>query len=304
MTRPLRIDFPGAVYHVTSRGNRRSAIFEDDTDASLFLKVLGEALQRFNAQVLAYCLMTNHYHLVIVTPQGGLSLLMRQINGVYSQTYNRRHGVTGHLLQGRFKAILVDHDAYLMELCRYVELNPVRAGMAAAAGDWIWSSYAAHVGKVNAPTWLDVARLHAFVLGREIGVDGDASAEAKEAATVQAHTQAALAYAELVASAPDVNLWADLQQQMFLGDADFIARMQALADPQLVQSNATKAATVAKPHRNSPLKWADWLERCGNRNEALLMAHRESGISMTALAAEIGVTVARVSQLIKRAEGR
>ena len=119
MTRPLRIDFPGAVYHVTSRGNRRAAIFEDDTDASLFLKVLGEALQRFNAQALAYCLMTNHYHLVIVTPQGGLSLLMRQINGVYSQTYNRRHGVTGHLLQGRFKAILVDHDAYLTELCRY-----------------------------------------------------------------------------------------------------------------------------------------------------------------------------------------
>ena len=303
MTRPLRIDFPGAVYHVTSRGNRRSAIFEDDTDASLFLKVLGEALQRFNAQVLAYCLMTNHYHLVIVTPQRGLSLLMRQINGVYSQAYNRRHGVTGHLLQGRFKAILVDHDAYLMELCRYVELNPVRAGMVAAAGDWNWSSYAAHVGKVNAPTWLDVARLHAFVLGHEIRLDSDASAEAREA-HAQAHTQAALAYAELVASAPDVNLWADLQQQMFLGDADFIARMQALADPQLVQSNASRAATVAKPNRNSPLKWADWLERCGNRNEALLMAHRESGISMTALAAEIGVTVARVSQLIKRAEGR
>ena len=307
MTRPLRIDFPGAVYHITSRGNRRTAIFEDDTDASLFLKVLGEALQRFNSKVLAYCLMTNHYHLVIVTPQGGLSLLMRQINGVYSQTYNRRHGVTGHLLQGRFKAILVDHDAYLMELCRYVELNPVRAGMVAAAGDWNWSSYAAHVGKVNAPTWLDVVHLHAFVLGREIRVDAQTSDQTFEeaaAAKVQAHTQAALAYAELVASAPDVNLWADLQQQMFLGDADFIARMQALADPQLVQSNATKAATVAKPHRNSPLKWADWLERCGNRNEALLMAHRESGISMTALAAEIGVTVARVSQLIKRAEGR
>ena len=238
MTRPLRIDFPGAVYHVTSRGNRRTAIFEDDTDASLFLKVLGEALQRFNAKVLAYCLMTNHYHLVIVTPQGGLSLLMRQINGVYSQTYNRRHGVTGHLLQGRFKAILVDHDAYLMELCRYVELNPVRAGMVAAAGDWNWSSYAAHVGKVNAPTWLDVVHLHAFVLGREIRVDAQTSDQTFEeaaAAKVQAHTQAALAYAELVASAPDVNLWADLQQQMFLGDADFIARMQALADPQLVQ---------------------------------------------------------------------
>ena len=273
--------------------------------------MLGEALQRFNAKVLAYCLMTNHYHLVIVTSQGGLSLLMRQINGVYSQTYNRRHGVTGHLLQGRFKAILVDHDAYLMELCRYVELNPVRAGMVEAAGDWNWSSYAAHVGKVNAPTWLDVARLHAFVLGREIRGDGQTSdqtsAEDRETQTqaiAQAHTQAALAYAELVASAPDVDLWADLQKQMFLGDADFIARMQALADPKLVQSNAIKAADVAKPHRSSPLRWADWLERCGNREQALLMAHRESGISMTALAAEIGVTVARVSQLIKRAEGR
>ena len=166
------------------------------------------------------------------------------------------------------------------------------------------SSYAAHVGKVNAPTWLDVARLHAFVLGREIETDAQTSAIANQAAMAEAHIQAVLAYAELVASAPDVNLWADLQQQMFLGDADFIARMQALADPQLVQSNATKAATVAKPHRSSPLRWADWLERCGNREQALLMAHRESGISMTALAAEIGVTVARVSQLIKRAEGR
>ena len=149
------------------------------------------------------------------------------------------------------------------------------------------------------------------MLGREIRDDGqtsDQTSEEEAAANAQAHSQAALAYAELVASAPDVDLWADLQKQMFLGDADFIARMQALADPQLVQSNvinaATKAANVAKPHRNSPLKWADWLERCGNREQALLMAHRESGISMTALAAEIGVTVARVSQLIKRAEGR
>lgn len=116
MIRPLRIEFPGAVYHVTSRGDRREAIYEDDADAALFLNILGQACERFKAKVLAYCLMTNHYHLVVVTPNGGLSLLMRHINGVYSQGYNRRHGVVGHVFQGRFKAILVDRDAYLMEV--------------------------------------------------------------------------------------------------------------------------------------------------------------------------------------------
>ena len=112
--------------------------------------------------------------------------------GSSSQAYNRRHGVTGHLLQGRFKAILVDHDAYLMELCRYVELNPVRAGMVKAVGDWNWSSYAAHVGQANAPAWLDVARLHAFVLGRELRSENPTDA-------FEDHAAGAKAYDELLA---------------------------------------------------------------------------------------------------------
>ena len=132
MARPLRIEFPGAIYHVTSRGDRRESIFEDDVDRERFLAVLDQATARFDAQVLAYCLMGNHYHLVLHTRQGNLSLLMRHLNGVYTQAYNRRHGVVGHLLQGRFKAILVDRDAYLLTLCRYVELNPVRAKLGLA----------------------------------------------------------------------------------------------------------------------------------------------------------------------------
>jgi putative transposase len=116
MSRPLRIEFPGATYHVTSRGDRRERIFEDDDDARQFLAVVAQALTRFSAQLLAYCLMGNHYHLVVSTPDAGLSLLMRHINGVYTQDFNRRHAVVGHLFQGRFKAILVDTNTYLITL--------------------------------------------------------------------------------------------------------------------------------------------------------------------------------------------
>lgn len=134
MARPLRIEFTGALYHVTSRGDRREAIYEDDTDRIRFLEVLGQVAADFNWVVHAYCLMTNHYHLVVETPDGNLSKGMRQLNGVYTQYSNRRHRRVGHLFQGRFKAILVDRDSYLLELARYVVLNPVRAGMVSDAG--------------------------------------------------------------------------------------------------------------------------------------------------------------------------
>ena len=143
MVRPLRIEYAGAVYHITSRGDRREPIAQDDADRALFLAVLGQALARFDAQAWAYCLMGNHYHLVLHTRQANLSRLMRQINGVYTQAFNRRYGLTGHLFQGRFKAILVDSDSYLMEVCRYVDLNPVRAGMVRYPQDYPWSSYRA-----------------------------------------------------------------------------------------------------------------------------------------------------------------
>ena len=129
MARPLRIEFAGATYHITSRGDRREPIFVDDDDRRAFLDVLGQALARFGAAVLAYCLMGNHYHLVLTTHGANLSALMRQLNGVYTQRFNRRHDKVGHVFQGRFKAILVDRHACLLEVCRYVELNPVRAKM-------------------------------------------------------------------------------------------------------------------------------------------------------------------------------
>ena len=146
MARPLRIEFPGALYHVTSRGNGRAAIYLDNRDREAFLDVLGVVCERMQWICYAYCLMTNHYHLVVETQEGHLSRGMRQLNRVYTQRFNRHHGRVGHVLQGRYKAILVDRDPYLLELSRYVVLNPARAGMVKSPGHWRWGSYRATVG--------------------------------------------------------------------------------------------------------------------------------------------------------------
>ncbi len=146
MARPLRIEYPGALYHITSRGNDRKKIYRDDEDFSAFLHVLASVIERYNWRCYAYCLMANHYHLVIETPEANLSRGMRQLNGVYTQRFNRTYHRTGHIFQGRFKAILVDRDSYLLELCRYVVLNPVRGGVTEAPEKWKWSSYLSTAG--------------------------------------------------------------------------------------------------------------------------------------------------------------
>lgn len=290
MSRPLRIEFPGAVYHVTSRGDRREPIFDDDADRLIFLGVLAHGLSRFDAQVLAYCLMGNHYHFVLYTRAANLSRLMRHINGVYTQAYNRRHGKVGHLFQGRFKAILVDREAYLLELCRYVELNPVRAEMVPSPDAWPWSSYQAHVGQTPTPEWLDTAGLHGYLLGHEAVTQADQQLAAKR-------------YIQWVADGQGVDLWAKaLNRQIYLGDDAFVERMQ-----QQSMSLASVAATrsskaIPKAQRSRPRTLAQWLKECSSREEALRCAYVHSGISMTDLANELGLTLSRVSQLIARAE--
>ena len=131
MARPLRLEFEGALYHVTSRGDRREDIYETDADREAFLSLLGAVCDRYHWVCHAYCLMGNHYHLLIETPDANLSRGMRQLNGMYTRTFNIAHGRVGHVFQGRYKSIHVDADEYLMELARYVVLNPVRATMVA-----------------------------------------------------------------------------------------------------------------------------------------------------------------------------
>ena len=149
MARPLRIEYDGAVYHVTSRGNERKPVFQDKPDRELFLSILFHVIQRFHWLCHAYCLMGNHYHLVIETPDGNLSKGMRQLNGVYTQAFNRRHHRVGHLFQGRFTGILVQKDSHFLEVCRYVVLNPVGAKMVKHPREWAWSSYRGTAGQAS-----------------------------------------------------------------------------------------------------------------------------------------------------------
>jgi REP element-mobilizing transposase RayT len=147
MARPLRIEFAGALYHVTSRGNRKQLIFPTSKDGESFLEVLAGVVERYGWLCHAYCLMHNHYHLLIETPEPNLSQGMRQLNGVFTQKYNRRHDLAGHVFQGRYKAIVVEKDSHLLEVCRYVALNPVRAAMVKRPEQWRWSSYREMVGE-------------------------------------------------------------------------------------------------------------------------------------------------------------
>lgn len=141
MARPLRLEFGNALYHVTARGDRRGAIYHDEADRFAWLAALASTCKRFNFVIHAYCQMTNHFHFMVETVDAGLHRGMRHLNSTYAQYFNRRYRLAGHLFQGRYKAILCQKEAYLLELARYIVLNPVRAGMVATPGDWQWSSY-------------------------------------------------------------------------------------------------------------------------------------------------------------------
>jgi putative transposase len=156
MARRPRLQYPGAVYHVMARGNRKSTIFEDDRDRELFLDLLGGAARRYDFHVYGACLMGNHYHVVGETPRGNLSDAMRFLNGVYAQASNRRHGRSGHLLEGRFRSLVIQRESYLKRVVRYVVLNPVRAHLVSAAAAWPWSTYCATAGLQPAPEWLSL----------------------------------------------------------------------------------------------------------------------------------------------------
>ena len=161
MARALRITFPGAFYHVTSRGNERNAVFKSKRDREKFLEYLESATQRYDARIHAYCMMNTHYHLLLETPSGNLPQIMRHINGAYTTYFNVKRDRSGHLFQGRYKAILVDIDEYAKELSRYIHLNPVRAKIVETPQEYDWSSYKFYIGQQKAAKWL----YRDFILG-------------------------------------------------------------------------------------------------------------------------------------------
>ncbi|HJV65762.1 MAG TPA: transposase [Geomonas sp.] len=155
MARPLRIEFEGAFYHVTARGDEQKDIFKSGRDRQRFLEYLLAGIERYGIVVHCYCLMTNHYHLFLQTPLANLSQAMRHLNGSYTTYFNVKRKHVGHLFQGRYRAIVVDADEYAIQLSRYMHLNPVRARIVNAPEDYPWSSYRAYVGEVEPPPWLN-----------------------------------------------------------------------------------------------------------------------------------------------------
>ena len=276
MSRPLRIEYAGALYHVTSRGDRQERIYEDDEDRRAFLTVLGDVVERFGWVCYAYCLMGNHYHLVIETPKGNLSKGMRQLNGVFTQVSNRRHGKVGHVFQGRYKAILIDKDAYWLEVSRYVVLNPVRAGMVKEAGRWKWSSYNATVGVERVAGWLAVDRLLAQFNDKR----GVAMRQYRSFINEGIGRE---------------SVWTELKQQIYLGSDRFIGRMQ-----RKLEEGKVDDINIPRGQRQSPALSLGAIEaRSRDRKEAMVAAHKTGVYSYQQIAKHFGVHFTTVGRVVR-----
>ena len=296
MGRPLRLEFHGAVYHVTARGDRQEAIFEDDDDRLAFIDLLAKEVSQQGWLLYAFCLMDNHYHLLLETPEPTLVRGMRRLNGVYTQAFNRRHGRVGHVLQGRYKAILVDKDSYLLELCRYVVLNPVRAGTVSSAAEWPWSSYLATAGKMACPEWLSADH----VLGLF--------------STERSHARRA--YARFVAEGSEgPSPWPQLKGQIFLGSQAFATRMHKLLGGRKLKGIPRSQLTPARPSaerilravaRAHKIPLSATMERDSGPGfkHAVYLLRRQGNLSLQEVAAMAGVSIARVSQIQGEIESR
>lgn len=271
--RPLRIELERSLYHVTSRGDRGGQIFRTDSDRLTWLSLLGDTCERFNFAVWAYCQMTNHYHLLVETIDGELSRGMRHLNGQFAQYFNRAHGHVGHVFQGRYKAILCQSELYLQEVSRYIELNPVRAGMVNQPGEWPWSSYCAKFGTLNAPTWLQSSALLAHF--------GSHPSAARQA------------YAEFVAGGiREASPFGAVRNQLVLGDENFHA---SFAGP----IPAGDAREIKRAHRRAlALPLRDYFVRGRNPKVAMALAYFSLGYSMPEIARFAKVSVKTVSRAV------
>ena len=279
MARPLRIEFAGALYHVTSRGDKKAAIYLEDDDRAQFLDTLKEVCARFNWVLHAYCLMDNHYHLLVETPESNLSLGMRQLNGVYTQWFNRTHGQVGHVFQGRYKSIIVQKESYLLELARYIVLNPVRARMVRTARDWPWSSYRATIGEAGSQGGLNTDWLLAgFAKRKSIAIER---------------------FITFVADGKNQPApWEVLTNQVFLGSEKFIAdvRKHIPDDKDLSEIPSSQKRPLAKP-----LEY--FSDHIADRDEAIVSAFKRGGYTMKQIGEHFGLHYSRISRIVRRKEG-
>lgn len=290
MSRPLRLEFAGALYHLTSRGDHREKIYLDDDDRRTFLDLLGKETLQQHWLCYAYCLMDNHYHVLIETPEPNLVRGMRRLNGVYTQSFNRRHGRVGHVFQGRYKAILVDKENYLLELCRYIVLNPVRAKIVTAAAKWPWSSYRATAGESACPKWLAADQVVGLFSGRRSS------------------------YRRFVAEGiGQGSIWEHLNGQIYLGEEEFLGRMQNIVDLRGVREIAKAQRKPLTPSVEEivgrvgsayAISASQVLDR--NHGEAYGLAaylmRRVANLPLAEVARRMGVSPARISQIQTKIE--
>ncbi len=273
MARPLRIEFAGALYHVTSRGDGREDIYLDTEDRELYLTVLGEVCDLFNWSVHSWCQMSNHYHLLIETPDANLSKGMRYLNGVYTQRFNRKHLHVGHVFQGRYKAILVEKDSYLLELARYIILNPVRAGIVQSAEQWQWSSYRITAGLAVSPDWFD----REWLLG---------CFDKNEKKAIQS-------YMQFVADGvQQPSPWSMLKKQIYLGSDEFIGKVQN----KILGKSISEIPKIQK--RAIPKSLGEYESQANNRNEAIILAYRSGGYTLAEIGRYFSLHYSTVSRII------
>jgi putative transposase len=275
MVRPLRIEYAGALYHITARGNRRQNIYYDDQDRQEFLDILEKTIERNFWLCHTYCLMSNHYHLIIKLSDPTLSRGMRYLNGVYSQYLNRKYKRVGHVFQGRFKGLLVEKGSYLLELSRYVVLNPVRAKMVSGAGDWPWSSYRATVGITPPNDWLTVD----WIL-RGFGENRLDATRAYQRFVSQGKVRA--------------SIWGEVKNQIYLGSDQFIEDMQCLIDPEQSLDNVPK---LQKGLVKKPL--SEYVRNSANRNEAMAVAYRSGCYTLKEIGEYFNVSPTTVGRAVK-----
>lgn len=297
MARPIRLEYPGAVWHITARGNEKRNIFFDDSDRIRFLEFLAESVRRFGWIVTAYVLMSNHFHLVVELTAANLSRGMHLLDSRYSQAFNRRHDRVGHLFQGRYKALLIDKENYMLEVLRYVVLNPVRARMVAQPGNYQWSSYRATAGEATVPEWL--------------AADDVLVAFGSERRVAQAR------YRQFVHEGigSEKVPWADLVGQIYLGDEPWLelvrdrVRSKPRPDdhpsPQRNVGNRSMADIVAAVARTLQID-EGWL-RVGRGGTARMLAAwlgcHDGQLTLSGIAAGLRLrSSGHVSRLIRRCD--
>lgn len=275
MSRPLRLELAGGLYHITSRGDRQEAIYHCDSDRKSWLELFGEVARDFTWRCHAWCQMTNHYHLVIETAEPNLSQGMRQLNGVYTQRINRRYNKVGHVFQGRYKAILVDRESHLLELSRYVVLNPVRAGMTKRPDEWRWSSLRAMLGFEVAPVWMETD----WILRHF----GDEQAEAR------------MRYLDFVQCGIELpSIWDGLRHQIYLGSDDFMQKMQ-----RRLGETAVMLKEIPRLQRRNPVPPLEQFLRQSDRAQGMALAYASGAYTKAEIARAFGVHYSTVSRLVK-----